>query len=105
MSSRIFLVNKVLYERAMHGEQAAALAHIETARRRRRQGRVTRAVLFTQVLQTCYTGRQGTYMLTVKDYHHFLFPSEGGGLRSSANLYPTHNNNNNNNKILTNPMD
>ncbi|CAM9339819.1 unnamed protein product, partial [Laminaria digitata] len=40
---------EVLYERAMHGEQVAALAHIETARRRRRQGKVTRAALFTQV--------------------------------------------------------
>lgn len=40
---------QALYERRLHDIQEAALARIEAARRNRKQGRMTRAALFTQV--------------------------------------------------------
>ncbi|CAM9466034.1 unnamed protein product [Ectocarpus sp. 12 AP-2014] len=40
---------EALYERRLRDIQEAALAHIETARRERKKGRMTRAALFTQV--------------------------------------------------------
>ncbi|CAM9136528.1 unnamed protein product, partial [Ectocarpus sp. 4 AP-2014] len=40
---------EALYERRLRDIQEAALAHIETSRRERKKGRMTRAALFTQV--------------------------------------------------------
>lgn len=47
--SILYFQNQALYERRLQDIQEAAVAHIETARRKREKGRVTRAALFTQV--------------------------------------------------------